>query len=151
MPEEFFVREYMTTPATVLSQTNTLLDAALLFRRTRFRHLPIVDDGRLVGILSDRDVTRLAPSMLGKMSPEEYNEVFEKTPLEKAMTRAVITVSPDTRVLEAAALLHQKKVGCLPVVEDARLVGIITITDMLGLLLQLLGCGKTSSEELEGA
>ncbi len=149
--EEFLVRDYMTSPAAALSHTDSLLDAELLFRRTGFRHVPIVDNGRLVGILSDRDVTRLAPSMVGKISPEEYNDIFEKTRLEKAMTREVITINPETRVVDAAAILHQKKIGCLPVVEDGRLVGIITTTDMLAVLLQILSSEKASNLKLEKA
>jgi acetoin utilization protein AcuB len=151
MPEEFFVRDYMTSPATALQQTNSLLDAALLLRRTGFRHLPIVDGERLVGIITDRDVSRLSPSLLGKVSQKEYNAIFQNTPLEKVMTRNPIAVTPDMQVLEAVTILHNRKLGCLPVVENDRLAGIITITDMLGLLFRLLGGKAATGFGLEGA
>lgn len=149
MPKKLLVRDHMVRSVASLPQTDSLLEAALLLRRTGFRHLPIVDGERLVGIITDRDVSRLAPSMLGKVTAKEYNAIFENTPLEKVMTRDPITVTPETRVLDAVALLHNKKLGCLPVVEDDRLVGIITVTDMLGLLLNLLGGEVSSVFELE--
>lgn len=133
------VRNYMTTSVTTLQQEATLLDAALLIRQTGKRHVPIVDgENRLVGIISDRDVARMAPSMLGNITPEEYNHIFETTPITRAMTRTVLSVAPDTRIEEAVTLLHAKKIGALPVLEDGRVVGILTTTDMLGLLHQLL-------------
>jgi CBS domain-containing protein len=145
MPEEYLVRDYMVSPVTAVPETTSLLDAVLLMRRSGFRHLPVVNGERLVGIITDRDLSRLAPSMLGKPSPLEYNEIFENTPLAKVMTRNPITVTPDSRVLDAVAILHHKKLGCLPVVENGRLVGIITVTDMLGLLLRVL-VGAVASE-----
>jgi CBS domain-containing protein len=73
-----------------------------------------------------------------KISPEEYNSIFENTPLARVMTRNPVSVSPDTSIRTAAQILQERKLGCLPVVEDGRLVGIITVTDMLGVLVQLL-------------
>jgi acetoin utilization protein AcuB len=148
MPEEYLVRDYMVSPVTAVPETTSLLDAVLLMRRSGFRHLPVVNGERLVGIITDRDLSRLAPSMLGKPSPLEYNEIFENTPLAKVMTRNPITVTPDSRVLDAVAILHHKKLGCLPVVENGCLVGIITVTDMLGLLLRILGGSVAAKIEL---
>ena len=73
------VRDYMTTTLTTLNDDARLLDAALLIRRTGRRHVPIVSaaTGKLVGIVSDRDVSRLAPSILSGQSEEEYNRIFE--------------------------------------------------------------------------
>ncbi len=138
MSDELLVRNFMTAPATSLSCEACLLDAALLVRRSGFRHLPIVDGERLVGIITERDISRFAPSLLSKVTPEEYNAIFENTPLERVMTRNPLTVTPSTPLREAARILHEKKLGCLPVVEGERLVGIITVTDMLGVLLQFL-------------
>jgi acetoin utilization protein AcuB len=148
MQQDYLVRDYMISPVTAVPDSTSLLDAVLLMRRSGFRHLPVVDGERIVGIITDRDLNRLAPSMLGKPSAQEYNELFENTPLSKVMIRNPITVTPDTRVLDAVAILHHKKLGCLPVVENGRLVGIITVTDMLGLLLHLLGGAVASKIEL---
>lgn len=148
MREEHVVRDCMISPATFLLDANSLLDAILLMRRSGFRHLPVVNGERLVGIITERDVFRLAPSMLVKPSALEYNALLEDTPLAKVMTRNPITVTPDSRVLDAVSILYYKKVGCLPVVENGRLIGIITVTDMLGLLLQMLGGAVATKIEL---
>ncbi len=142
--DAYLVRDFMTSPAKSISHDARLLDAALALRNTGFRHLPIVDGERLVGIITDRDIHRFSPSLLSKISPEEYNAVFENTPLERVMTRNPLTVTPATPLRDAAAILHEKRLGCLPVVEDGQLVGIITVTDMLGVLLRFLAAAQES-------
>lgn len=130
----------MTKELTTLEHDAKLLDAVLLMRSSGFRHLPVVNAGRLVGLLSDRDVQRASPSMFGKMSPEEYNRIFETTPVEKVMAREPVAVNPDTAVTEVVQMMHERKFGSVPVVEgDNKLVGIVTTTDLLGLLKTLLG------------
>ncbi len=140
------VRDYMTTNVTTLNDDSRLLDAALLIRRTGRRHVPIVNQsGKPVGIISDRDVSRMAPSMLSRMTPDEYNQIFEATPITVAMTKNPITVAPDLPVREAVTLLYEKKIGAIIVTENDRIVGILTVTDMLGLLNALLSEAKSSS------
>src|ERR1700730_5463965 len=138
MGEEYYVRDFMTTPPTSLSQNSSVLDAVLTFRRMHFRHLPVVDSARVVGLISERDVQRLSPSLLSSVSEEEYNGVLQNTVLEQVMTRNPLTVSPETQLCEAAAILSDQKVGCLPVVRDGNLIGIITVIDMLNALLRIL-------------
>ena len=141
------VRDYMTTSVTTLPDDARLLDAALLIRRTGKRHVPILDpEGNVVGIISDRDVSRLAPSMLAQMTPDDYNRVFEATAITKAMTKNPMSVSPDAPVAEAVALLYSKRIGALLVVENGKLAGILTVSDMLGLLNELLTSSQTSTE-----
>lgn len=144
-PATMTVREYMTRNVTTLADDARLLDAALLIRRTGKRHVPILDaQGKVVGILSDRDVSRMAPSMLARMTPEEYNTIFEATPITVAMTKDPITVPPDMPIAEAVSMLYSKKIGALPVVEEGKLVGILTVNDMLGLLNELLAQPKAA-------
>lgn len=138
MSKAMVVRDIMVSAVTTLEETAFLIDAALILRRTGFRHLPIVNGERLVGLLSDRDLYRFAPSLLTNITPEEYNRVFETTPLNRVMTRDVLTVTPDTPIEEAVALLHSKKLGCLPVVEGEKLVGMVTVSDMLEVLYRIL-------------
>ena len=145
------VRDYMTTKITTLPEDSRLLDAALVIRRTGKRHVPIVNaEGAAVGIVSDRDVARMAPSILAHMSPEEYNQVFEATPITLAMTKNPITVSSGTPIQEAVAVLYTKKIGALLVVDDGKLVGILTVSDMLGLLNQLLADGEGQASGAAG-
>jgi len=138
MSEERSVRQFMASPVTSLPSTARLLDAGLLLRAGRIRHIPIIDDGQLVGILSDRDIQRSTPSMLTRVSAEEYNAIFEDTPVWKVMTREPQHISPDAPLHAAAALLHSDKLGCLPVVENGQVIGIITKDDMLGALMRLI-------------
>ena len=132
------VREYMTPEPQSLEVGKTLLDAVLMIRRDYVRHIPILAHGHLVGLLSDRDVNRLAPSLLIPHTPEEYNRVFADTPLEKVMTRNPRTIPPDAPLAEAVDLLFRERLGCLPVLDEGKLVGIITVSDMLRALYELV-------------
>ena len=133
-----FVREFMTTEVTSLQETETLLDAAMIFVRSTLRHLPVLRGKQLVGIITERDVKQFAPSLLTRISAEEYNQVMEKTPVSRVMTRDPLTVKANESMFEVATTLHAKRIGCLPVVENGELVGIITTTDLLALLVRLL-------------
>ena len=124
------VKDYMNSSVSTLTPEDRLLDADLLIRRAGVRHLPVVSDGRLVGLLTERDVRRYAPSILHS-TPEEYNEIFEQTQVGTVMTKDVTTISPDAPLAEAAALLYNQRLGCLPVMNGETLVGIITRTDIL--------------------
>lgn len=129
----------MTRELTTLPHDATLLDAVLLMRSSGFRHVPVVNGNKLVGLLSDRDVQRASPSIFGKMTPEEYNRIFETTPLVKVMAKEPVTVTPATPVTEVVKMMYERKFGSVPVVEGEKLVGIVTTTDLLGLLSKLLG------------
>src|SRR5436305_15127619 len=112
------VSAYMTSNVTTVRNHSHLLDAALLIRRTGKRHVPILDEsGRLVGIISERDISRLSPSMLANMTPDDYNRVFEATPITAAMTKNPITIAPDASVRDAVNILYTKRVSALPVVD----------------------------------
>jgi CBS domain-containing protein len=143
------VRDYMSTNVHSLEENARLLDAALLIRTSGKRHVPILSaQGTVSGVVSDRDIYRLSPSFLSGMSAEEYNLVFEKTPVTAAMSSPAITVGPDENLRDAVELLYSKRIGCLPVVDGGgRLVGILTINDMLGLLNELLAAGTAPASE----
>jgi CBS domain-containing protein len=143
--DELLVRDFMTSPAASIEVDSRLLDAALAMRRSGFRHLPIVRGEKLVGIITDRDINRYAPSLLGNISQEEYNAIFENTPLERVMTKDPLFTTPETPIGKVVAVLHNRKLGCLPVVQSERLVGIITTTDLLRLLHRLV----TGSDSIE--
>lgn len=136
----FRVRDYMTSTVTSLTVDARLLDAALLIRRTGKRHVPVVSsDGKVLGIISDRDVSRLAPSVLSPLSTEEYNKIFEGTPVTLAMTKDPVTIHPDAPVQQAVHIMATKKFSSVLVTQaDGKLVGIITTTDLLALLGKLL-------------
>jgi CBS domain-containing protein len=132
------VRDIMTTDLTTLREDEVLLDATLVLARAGFRHIPILNGEQLVGIVTERDVKHYTPSILSGISADEYNRLMATTPVSKIMIRNPLTIEPSKTVYEAAQMLDDRRVGCLPVVEDGVLKGIITTTDMLKLLLQLL-------------
>jgi len=142
------VRDYMTQSVTTVADDGSLLDAALVIRRTGKRHVPIISaqTGQVVGIVSDRDVLRLAPSVLSPVTEDEYNDMFQKTPIKKAMTPNPIIVRSDAPLSEAVQTLYSKRVSGLLVVDDGELKGVITTTDMLNVLNEMLtGADKSKS------
>ncbi len=139
MGKPTLLHEIMTTSVTTLPHDGSLLAAALLMRQTGFRHLPVVKNGAVIGLLSDRDVNRAAPSRFGTLSQEEYNQIFQNTPIEKVMTKEPYTAQPDTPVRDVVNVMCKRKIGAVPVVTEAgALVGIVTRADLLDLLQSLL-------------
>lgn len=132
------IREIMTTEVTTVQETETMLDAAMIFTRSSLRHLPVMRDTKLVGVLTERDVKRFTPGLLSGVSSEQYNHLLESTPLTKVMTRDPVTLKPDQHVADAAEIFSTKRFGCLPVVDEGKLVGIVTTSDMLKLLAKMM-------------
>jgi CBS domain-containing protein len=141
------VRDFMTAQVTSLKESDAMLDAAMIFIRSTLRHLPVLRDKTLVGVITERDFKRFAPSIHSGISPDEYNRLMESTPISKIMTRDPITIGPEQSMFEAAKILYTRRIGCLPVVEEGELKGIITTTDMLNLLIHLLEQRQSLSKE----
>ena len=129
--DQALVRDYMTPQPEALEASQNLLDAVLLLRKSGFRHIPVLDQGQLAGVISERDLWRFSPTMLIPLSQQDYNRVFEETSIGKVMTRDPQTIAPDAPLSQAVDLLIQNRLGCLPVMENDILVGIITVRDML--------------------
>jgi acetoin utilization protein AcuB len=125
------VRDSMTREVVVLSPQTTAAEALGLCRERRIRHLPVLEGGRLVGIVSDRDPERAS--------------ALEKILLSAVMTRDVITAHPGDPVEEAANRMRERRIGCLPVVESGELVGIITSSDVMEALVYLVGAHEPGS------
>jgi acetoin utilization protein AcuB len=141
---EYHIRDVMSAPVVTIELTAALVDAAVLLRGNAIRHLPVLAGGKLVGLLSDRDIQRFTPSRLIPINEETYNSVFAVTAVERVMTRAPQTVSSADPLLAAIALMQQARCGCLPVVDDGALVGIVTRGDLLDALQRLL-LGKSGA------
>ena len=134
----------MSQPPITVEPSTFPLDAALILRASAIRHLLVVEDGRLAGVLTDRDIQRCAPSRLIPISEEEYNAVFDGTTVNRVMTRAPLTVSPDTPLVTAIGMMQQSRFGCLPVVENGALVGMLTRSDLVDALQRLLSGNSLS-------
>ena len=132
------VKDVMRSPVTVIAPRTTLGEAYEIFRSRGFRHLPVVEDGRLVGILTDRDL-RFATSSL---SP---NPCDADDAVALAMVQSVRTADPLDPVEDAARIMREHKIGCLPVMDGSDLVGILTGMDLLDALISLTGVTKPSS------
>lgn len=132
------VREMMRSPVTTIQASARLQEASQLLRSRGFRHLPVLEGERLVGVLTDRDL-RWATSSL---CPEPCTLA---DPVRRAMNDAPITVDPLDPVEEAARIMREHKIGCLPVLDGQELVGILTGMDILDTLILLTGIGQPSS------
>jgi len=132
------VSDRMTRDVVTLDEEQSLREALTLQRRHKIRHIPVVTDGHVIGILTDRDLKRASPSLLSGISQEKYDELLDTTLVGQVMTRTPQTVTPETSIKEVAKILVEQKFGSLPVTEADQLVGIITDIDLLGALYELL-------------
>ncbi|MBV8362911.1 MAG: CBS domain-containing protein [Deltaproteobacteria bacterium] len=132
--EKLQVRDVMTAEATTLQRNDKLTLADDIMRLGRIRHLPMLDEnGQLAGIVTQRDLFRGALAKALGYGERAQRQLMDTLLVKEVMTSEVITATPDTPLAEAAQVLVERKIGCLPVVEAGRLVGIITEADFVAL------------------
>ncbi|MDA8413717.1 MAG: CBS domain-containing protein [Desulfobacteraceae bacterium] len=130
----------MTLNPITVSPQSSVAAAMTLMREKNIRRLPVIDSrGQLVGIVSDRDILQASPSPATSLARWELPELLDKLTIDKIMTADVVSIPEDTPLEEAARIMADHKVGGLPVLRGAALVGIITESDLFKVLLQLLG------------
>ncbi|HZI95382.1 MAG TPA: CBS domain-containing protein [Patescibacteria group bacterium] len=132
------VEQRMTRKVETLSEAQSLRDAIAVMQRHRIRHLPVVTDGRIVGLVTDRDIKRATPSLLSGVDQVQFDHVLSTTRVAQIMTRSPFTVTPSTSLKDAAKVVIDRKFGALPVVEQDKVVGILTATDLLRALYEML-------------
>ncbi|MEE9182516.1 MAG: CBS domain-containing protein [candidate division NC10 bacterium] len=133
------VVERMKTKLVVASPTDSVAAAWRFLRQHQIRHLPVVEDGKLVGIVTDRDIRLVFPSALTSGRREQDpHDALEKVSVREIMTGQVVTVAPEASIANAARLLLERRIGGLPVVQGSRLVGIITKTDILAAFVDVI-------------
>jgi acetoin utilization protein AcuB len=138
------VKERMSIDPVTLSPDDTLREARRLIRELGLRRFPVVEEGKLVGIVTDRDV-RQADMSSAVVQERRYVEyILDRIQVRGIMTPDPITVTPDTPLEKAARLILENKIGGLPVVEEGKLVGIITETDLIRTLVEMLESGHPS-------
>ncbi|MFD1007600.1 MULTISPECIES: CBS domain-containing protein [Oceanisphaera] len=129
------VSEIMTRDVIGLSPSATLGEARILMQRHHIRHLPVLAEDTLVGLVSQRDILAAQESSLEK----DHNGAFlQQHLLSEVMVQDVTTVSPKAGVREAALYLQKHKYGCLPVIDKGKLVGIVTDSDFVTVAIHLL-------------
>jgi acetoin utilization protein AcuB len=137
------VRDRMTRNPITIAPDTPVEEAVVQMREARVRRFPIVDKaGKVVGIVSERDLLYASPSPATSLSIHEIHYLLSKLMVRQVMKTTVITVTEDTPVEEAARIMADRKIGGLPVVREDVLVGIITETDLFKLFLELLGGRK---------
>jgi acetoin utilization protein AcuB len=132
------VQDVMQHPVVSAEPSTTIAEAYRTMHDRSIRHLPVVDDGELVGVVTDRDL-RYVTSQLHP-SPMEA-----ETAVQEVMTEGVVTAGPLDPVEEAARLLRKRRIGCLPVLDGDELVGIVTVTNLLDAIIRLTGLTKPGS------
>ena len=135
-----FVKDQMTVnPVTVTSAT-TIADAAELMKKHRFRRLPVVDIGKLVGIVTDRDLRKASPSSATTLSVHEADYLLSKALIKDIMTKKVLSIGSEATIEEAALVMYNNRIGGVPVVDKNQdVVGIITETDIFKCLVDIMG------------
>ena len=128
--------EIMSRGLITVDKNASLRRARRILDQYRIRHLLVMDGKRLVGIVTDRDLRQAAPSSKSPLTISERQEFMDELKVVEVMSRKLITASPDTTVREAARVMVSEKIGCLPVVNGNQLVGIVTETDLLEMLVR---------------
>jgi len=137
------IRDVMTTNVVTIASSTSIADAKKIMEAHKIERLPVVDKGKLVGIVTERRLGNVSPSKATSLTVWEVSYLLNTTPVKDIMERDVSTVSPDTTVEEAVALAQSNKVGSLVVVEDDRVVGITTTNDFFYKIVNpVLGLGE---------
>ena len=139
------VAKRMRTAVITIQPNDTLAHAQSLMQAHRIRHLPVLEDGKVVGIVSSRDMRVAVPLPAAAEEARAYAEQLRTLPVSRIMSREVVAVAPFTPVEHCAKLMTQHKVGCLPVIAAGRLEGIVTTTDVMDMLAEMLGISEVGS------
>ena len=129
--KEGVVREIMMGNPVTLKPADTLDLANDIISLGRIRHIPIVEEGRLVGLLSERDLIGAAAAEIFGLKQKRKSALLKTVLIKDVMKKKVIVTKPDTSIKDAAHLMADKRIGCVPVIENGALVGLLTTTDIL--------------------
>ncbi len=139
------VKDRMTPDPITITTDTSLKEALDLVRSKPFRHLPVLDEnGKLVGIVTEKSLVYASPTPTTTLSVFEVDYILSRTKIGQIVHDPVITVKPDLPIEEAARVMVDHRIGCLPVVEDDKLIGIISDTDIFRVFVEGLGGGHPS-------
>jgi len=137
------VGDRMKHPVITVSPEMAVVDALSFLRKEKIRRAPVVKDGKLVGIVSEKDLLNASPSTATSLSVWEVNYLVSKILVKDVMTKKILTVPENTPIEEAARTMADNKIGALPVMRDDQMVGIITETDLFKIFLELMGARES--------
>lgn len=141
-----FVANRMTANPVTIAANATVADASEIMRNNKFRRLPVVENGKLVGIVTDRDLREVSPSPATSLSIFELNYLLAKMMVKDIMKKKVITINADATIEEAALLMYKNKISGLVIVDENKaVVGVLTETDIFKTFVDAMGLasGKT--------
>ena len=130
------VRDIMILKVRTLRRSDSLQLASDLMTQGHIRHFPVMDGGKVVGVVSERDLFRASLSSLVKYGEKEEKAFRDTVSIKGVVNEPAITVSPDASIQEAARMLLEHRIGCLPVVEGDKLQGLVTGRDILRALIE---------------
>ncbi len=139
MEVKMFVGERMSHPVISVTPDVPIHDALVMFKKEHIRRAPVMKDGKLVGIVSERDLLNASPSPVTSLSVWEMNYLMSKVTVKQVMSKKVKTIDIDTPIEEAARIMADSKFGGMPVVRSGQVVGMITETDLFKTFLELMG------------
>ena len=134
-----FVSDWMAKKVYTVTPDDSISDAIRLMKEHRVKHLPVVKEARIKGMVSDRDIRDFSPSGATSLDIYELHYLIAKTKVREIMQTEVITTGPDTPIEEAAIVLYDKDIGCLPVIDNRKLAGIISDKDIFRALIDITG------------
>jgi acetoin utilization protein AcuB len=134
--KHLLIRDWMVTDVITVSPEEPMLSAHKLMRDKHIRRLPVVENGRVVGILTRSDVRQAEPSSATTLNVWEMNYLLARLQVKDVMSKSVLTVRPEDTIRDAATLMHKHRFGALPVINDQQqLIGIITESDIFRILI----------------
>lgn len=152
MVDTILVREWMTSPVVTVSPLTLISHAHQKMKEYGIRRLPVIEGGKLVGIITLGDIREASPSDATSLSIWELNYLWSQLTVEKVMTRKVMSVGPDVSIIDAAEMMMRNKVSGLPVIDDqGQLVGMVTESDIFKMLIASRDRLKMLDEETSKA
>jgi len=135
-----FVYKWMSKKVITVDESDSISYASNLLKENNIRRLPVLKEDKLIGIVSDRDIRSASPSKVTSLDIWELHYLMSKVKVKEIMTKKIITISPESTIEKAAIMMHDNKIGGLPVVDSKKkLVGIITEHDVFAALINITG------------
>ena len=134
-----YVRQFMISQVFTVNPDETIVDVMALMREKKIRRVPVVENGKLVGFVTDGDLREVSPSPATTLSIWELNHLIAKTTIREVAIKKVVTCTPDTRLEDAASLMIEHRITGLPVVDEGKLIGIITLVEVVNAFLDVMG------------
>ncbi|KUO61902.1 MAG: acetoin utilization protein [Gracilibacter sp. BRH_c7a] len=134
-----YVQQFMTSQVFTVTPNDSIFNAMNLMKTKNINRLPVISGGKLVGIVTDGDLRAASPSLATTLSKFEMNELLAKVSIKDVAVKKVVTCTPETLIEDAALIMRENKIGALPIMENDKLVGIITHNNILDAFLDIMG------------